>query len=382
MVRRRRFGWLAVPWLWPGLLAPARAQPAKARELKLHVDFIYFNGLLEPAQLAELLAQPDVTVQAGYHPRRLIRGETFERTPALPFGTRDIVISRDVTLRRAEIASTPSSVSFALAERLDGIGDYRLRNANLFIPIPPGLGRPQPHLRVSLFGNLPQTPLRAGALWDFMAFELGGIMSVHWSDEAPPRLWTPRPDDCRGVRQEPDGSWRFEPRHPLAGLWPMLSSMAYQTPRAGSHTVIDRMNGPAPPWLDGYALSRHHLVRAQAGAAVVEFVSVYGERTGPGACSQTILLDALLADGRPIRVQLSSGNRRCATEHSRDARASWLADGSLAEYRDRASGAARVEWSAFQASFPDCRVIGEPSDAAVAALRDQALELAHAFRPR
>lgn len=374
--------WLLIPLAWTGVCGPAPAQPAKPRMLGVNVEFVHINGLLEPAELASLLAQPALSVEARYAPRRLIEGETSRRVPVMPMGSREIPVMREVTLGAADITASRSGVRFALADRLEGPGDYRLRSVDLLLPLPPGIGRPQPHVRLGLFDGVPSGPDRAAQLRDAQAFELGFVVDRYWRDEASLGVTVLSPGGCGPVHLAMDGRWHFRPRHPLAGLQPVLASMAYEEPRRGSHERVLQLNRPAPAWLEGVALSRHHVTRAKAGAATVEQMAIHGARTGASGCTETIRFDALMADGQPVEVEFTA-HRRCGdASTSQEARATWLGDGSLSTYRSRATGAAPVAWSAPMAGLPQCQAASAPPDAAARVLGAQALELLDAFGPR
>ena len=328
------------------------AAPAVAREVHVEVEVLHIGGLLAAAELEALLADPRLAIEARYAPKRLIDGVTARRERTMPFGSRLIAIAQERTLKSEQVERYGRTLRFRLPDAPAEHGDYRLNHVTLRTPVPRGVGRPQPDLRLVLFGAAPAPGLHESALLSrHYAFDLGVRVRHRWSDTKG-ALVVDTPECSGGVQSLGDGAYRFRSYHPVAGLYdflsPTVSSDPPAKPPAGQRSL--RLREPFPEPLAGWRLSRNHLVQFTVEGQTVERYSLYAEQAGSGECRRTRAYDALFASGKPVTLHRSLHDYGCgADSESHSVTAAWLGDGTLSSYllsRPRGS----QSWDAFLAA--------------------------------
>ncbi|HEX5611353.1 MAG TPA: hypothetical protein VFX67_01785 [Burkholderiales bacterium] len=328
------------------------AKPAAARDVTVEVEVLHLSGLLAPAELEALLADPRLGIEAIYAPTRLIEGVTARRERTMPFGSRLIAISQERTLKGEQIERKGRILRFRLPDMPSGHAEYRLNHVTLRTPVPRGLGRPQPDLRLVLFGTAPEAGIHESALLSrHYAFDLGVRVRHRWSDAKGASVAAAR--DCTGgVQSLGNGTYRFRPYHRVAGLFdflsPTVASDPPAKPPAGQRSL--RLREPFPEPLAGWTLSRNHLVQIQTDGQLVERFSIYAEQAGGGECRRTRAYDALFYAGMPVVLHRSIHGYGCGAEaESHSVTATWLDDGSLASFAiSRPQGG--HAWDAFLAA--------------------------------
>jgi hypothetical protein len=367
--------------LTAGLIALGlAAAPAAAREVQVEVEVLHISGLLAPAELEAMLADPRLTIEARYAPTRLIEGVTATRGRTMPIGSRLFAISQEQVLKGEQIERRGRVLRFRLPDVPSGQPLYRLNHVELRTPIAPGLGRPQPDLRVLLFGTAPAAGVHESALYTgHYAFDLGVRLRHHWSDAQGPAVQAALA--CNGdVRPLGNGEYRFRPHHRVAGLFrflsPVVSSDPPSKPPAGQRSL--QLREPFPEPLAGWRLSRNHLVQFEVEGQPVERYSIYAEQAGGGECRRTRAYDALYAGGRPVTLHRSIGSYRCGEAQGGVTHtARWLEDGSLASYAVSTAQGTQ-SWDAFPVTAP-CPAGAAPAAEEVQMLVSELQRIREAF---
>jgi hypothetical protein len=186
----------------------------------------------------------------------------------------------------------------------------------LQLAVPPGLARPQPALKIGLLHE----PAASGAhqvavTGRFGAFDLGQRLRYRWSDAQGPAKR--QPTSCGGDVREVDAErYRFRPHHRYAGLFeflkPDVSSDPPRKPRPGWQSF--RMRAPYPAPIDGWRVSRNHLIRLDVPGGRIDLLSIYAEQSGPGQCRRTRAYDALLAGDQFVRIERSLTEYDCGKD--------------------------------------------------------------------
>jgi hypothetical protein len=363
------------------------AAQAAARDLFVEVAVLHIGGLLTPAELDTMLAAEGLTIEAHYSPTRLIEGVTATRQRVMPLGTRLFAIPRSVNIKGSEIEREDRVLRFRLADIPPGHDHYRLTMVRLEGPLASGRGRPQPYLSIDLLQEPPRPGAHETAVFVRQnVFDVGLRLRYRWSDAKGPAV--PSADRCHpDIQALGSGAYRFRPRHRLAGFFTVLASDAQSDPpsrpRAGQRSL--RMTAPYPEPVNGWQLSRNHLIRMEIDGHTIERFSVYGEQPGPGQCRRTRGYEALFGDGQLVELQRSIHDYGCSAEqgsNDESVQASWLDDKSLGRYL-LSSGRGTQEWDAFAASRrAEC---GEtsggsaPQNSSVDSLTDEFHRLREAF---
>jgi hypothetical protein len=255
---------------------------------------------------------------------------------------------------------------------------------DLSVPIAPGIGRPQPALRLGLLHE----PATSGAhqtafSGNFKAFDLGARLRYRWNDA--PSDWKRREPICSGdVREVDRERYRFRIRHRHMGFFEALSAEVSSEPPlkppAGWRSF--QMHEPYPPPIEGWRVTRNHLIRLDVPGGRIDRLSVYAEQAGPGQCLRTRAYDAVLSGDQFVRIERSVDVYDCGKgfEPSQIARGEWLEDGSLAYYM-QGSGANPAIYDAFSIGQPAaCGALSPPPDATqVDALKAEVNRLRNAF---
>jgi len=356
------------------------AAPVLAREVHVEVEVIHIGGLLAPTELEAWLADPRLAIEAVYAPTRLIDGVTARRERTMPFGSRLFAIPQERTLQGEQIERHGRLLRFRLPDVPAGHADYRLNHVTLRTPIPPGLARPQPALRLVLFGAAPQPGSQESALLSrHGAFDLGVRLHHRWSDaKGASAVSVAACGD--GVQTLAQGGYRFRARHRTAGLFdflsPTVSSDPPAKPPAGQRSL--RLQQPFPEPLNGWQLSRNHLVQFAVDGQRVERYSIYAEQAGAGECRRTRAYDALFSGGKPVALQRSLHAHGCAADtQSQSVAATWLDDGALATYIVSSPQGGQA-WDSF-ANGAGCPVGPAPAAADVQALVSELQRIREAF---
>jgi hypothetical protein len=359
-------------------------ESAQSRTLDVELEFQHTGGMLEPAELDQWLANPELAIEALYHPLKLIEGKTATRIRMMPIGSRLEPILHTVTLRGAQVERAGRALRFRLDERPPTREPYRLLSLYLRMPVPPGLGRPQPELKMLLLHEPPANGVhQVGLSGRYGTFDLGQRLRYRWSDAQGESKR--QPQTCGGDVHEVDAErYRFRPRHRYAGLFEFLTSDVSSDPpakpRAGWQSF--QMRAPYPEPIAGWRVSRNHLIRLDVGKGRIDRMSIYAEQAGPGQCKRTRAYDALLAGDQFVRIERSLAEYDCDKEYrpSQIVRAEWLEDGSLARYME-GSGASPTLWDAFSAGQPAACGSTAPSPDAtrVDALQAELQQLRNAF---
>ncbi len=360
----------------------AAASPVLARTLEVELDVQHVAGLVAPADLDALLADPRLVVEASYRPTRLIDGVTARRERTMPIGSRLFEIGQTRTLQGAEIERQGRVMRFRVPGDHPAHASYRLVALELLVPMPSGPGRPQPDLRVRLVDPVPDSGAHESAAFaSYGAFDLGWRLRLRWSDaQGSMRIAT---FECHpDIRALGEGRYLFRPRHRLAGLFQTMASDASSDPptRAIAGQRSFRLREPLPDPLAGWTLSRNHLLQRDVAGAVVQRLSIYAEQAGPGACRRARAYDALFGDGKLVAAQRSDTVRDCggdASDRSETVEVQWLDDGTLARYVASRSDGSR-SWDAFRA-VPRCSAGDPPSAAEVQALQAELQRLRDGF---
>ena len=330
------------------------AAHATARELLVEVEVLHAGGMLTLSELETMLAADALTVEALYSPTRLIEGITATRQRVMPLGTRLFAIPHTVNVKGGEIERQGRVIRFRLMEIPPGHDHYRLNAVAMQSLVAAGPGRPQPHITIALL----QEPPRPGAheaavLVRQNVFDVGLRLRYRWNDAKGPV--TPSADRCHpDIQALGSGAYRFRPRHRFAGFFTVLASDAQSDPpsrpRAGQRSL--RLTSPYPEPLNGWHLSRNHLIRMHLDGHTIERLSVYAEQPGRGQCRRTRGYEALFGDGELVELQRSTRDYGCSADqgsNGESVQASWLDDRSLGRYllsNDRGT----QEWDAFAAS--------------------------------
>ena len=329
--------------------------PALTRDLQVEVEVLHVGGMLAPAELQTMLADERLSIEALYHPTRLINGVTARRERIMPFGTRLFAINQDLNLKGDQIERKGRMLRFRVPDIHPEHADYyRLHALSLRTPIASGKGRPQPELRIDLM----QQPPKAGAyetasFTRFGAFDLGLRLRYRWSDAQ--GAMAVDPTICRAdIQLLGNGEYRFRPHHRVAGLFRSLASTVQSDPpsRPPAEQRSMRMREPYPEPVAGWQLSRNHLVQLEVDGQPVERLSVYAEQSGAGRCRRTRGYEALFAGGQIVELESNSSDYDCGPEEGvqgRSVQAGWLNDGSLARYIVSSPQGSQA-WDGFSAS--------------------------------
>ena len=380
MVGCRSIRWLAALMVALGL----QSESPHARTLEVELAFQHTGGLLEPGELDAWLVSPDLMIEAVYHPLHLIEGKTARRIKTMPMGSRLEPNFHTSTLRGAQIERTGRVLRFRLDEQPPTQEAYRLISVYLSVPIAPGIGRPQPALRIALLHE----PATNGAhqvafTGNFKAFDLGARLRYRWSDA--PSDWKRREPICGGDAREVDlERYRFRVRHRHLVFFEALSAEVSSDPPL--KPPVDwksfRMHEPYPPPIGGWRVSRNHLIRLNVPGGRIDRLSIYAEQAGPGQCLRTRTYDALLSGDQFVRIERSVAEHDCEKGYppSQIVRAEWLEDGSLAYYM-QGSGANPAIYDAFSIGQPAvCGALASaPDPAQVNALQAEVSRLRKAF---
>jgi len=368
--------WLAALTVAFGL----HAEPTQARTLDVEVEFQHIGGMLATAEFDAWMASPDLVIEAVYHPLRLIEGKTARRIQTMPFGSRLEPNLRTITLRGASIERAGRTLRFRLEEQ----EAYRLFSVDMSVPILDGIGRPQPALRMAILHEpAAQGANQAALAASFDAFDLGGRLRYRWSDA--PADWKRKEPLCGGdVREAGPDRYRFRERHPHLGLFRALHSGVDSSPPVNPPPGWKsfQMREPYPPPLDGWRVSRNHLIRLDIPGGRVDRLSIYAEQVRTGFCRRTRSYDALLSGDQFVRIERSVDEYDCAgsSAPNQTARAEWLADGNLAYYM-QSLGANPAVYDAFSLGQPAaCGTLAPaPGSAEVEALKAEVMRLREAF---
>lgn len=358
--------------------------PAAARELEIEVQVLHIGGILPGAELEAMLADPRLGIEAGYQPTRLIDGVTARRERTMPIGSKLFAIPQTLALSGAQVERNGRTLRFKVPDNHPAHDSYRLNDLTLRTPMAPGIGRPQPDLRIDLLNPVP----RGGAddlpvSGRYGVFDLGLRLSYRWGNEQ--RAAKSSVLACHAdVHATGDGQYRFRPRHRAAGLFrfytPVVQSNPPSRPPAGQRSM--QMREPFPEPLNGWKLSRNHLVQLQIDGLSAERLSVYGEQAGSGQCRRTLGYEALFADGKLVTVQRSLHEDSCKgtdTISSHNVEAEWLDDGKLARYV-ASTQSGNQSWDGFAAAAdPRCTTDPAPSAAEVQALQAELQRIRTAF---
>ena len=142
------------------------------------------------------------------------------------------------------------------------------------------------------------------------------------------------------------------------------------------------MHEPYPPPIDGWRVSRNHLIRLDVPGGRIDRLSIYAEQAGPGQCLRTRTYDALLSGDHFVRIERTVDEYDCekGSPPSQIERAEWLEDGSLAYYM-QGPGASPAIYDAFSIGQPAaCGALAPAPDASqVDALKAEVNRLRKAF---
>src|SRR5688572_7786485 len=122
------------------------AGTALARDLQVEVEVLHIGGMLAPAELESVLANARLSIEATYHPTRLVEGINARRERTMPIGSKLIGIPQRLNLQGTQVERQGRSLRFQVADAHAEHADYRLHSVALRAPIAPGVGRPQPDL--------------------------------------------------------------------------------------------------------------------------------------------------------------------------------------------------------------------------------------------
>jgi hypothetical protein len=372
--------WLATLMVLFGWHGPAAA----VRTLEVELEFQHIGGMLDPAELEAWLASPGLVIEAVYHPLKLIAGRTATRHATMPIGSRLAAILHTIELHDAQVERSGRTLRFRVDESPQLRDPYRLISLYLQLAVPPGLARPQPALKIGLLHE----PAASGAhqvavTGRFGAFDLGQRLRYRWSDAQGPAKR--QPTSCGGDVREVDAErYRFRPHHRYAGLFeflkPDVSSDPPRKPRPGWQSF--RMRAPYPAPIDGWRVSRNHLIRLDVPGGRIDLLSIYAEQSGPGQCRRTRAYDALLAGDQFVRIERSLAEYDCDKDSrpKQDVRAEWLDDGSLARYFE-SSGAGQSTHDPFSIGQPAAcgSLAPAPPPAQVDALTAEVQRMREAF---
>ena len=357
---------------------------SRARTLEVELDFQHIGGMLDPAELEAWLVSPGLVIEAVYHPLKLIEGRTATRHATMPIGSRLSPILHTIELRGAQVERSGRLLRFRVDESPQLRDRYRLWSVHLQLPVPPGLARPQPVLKIGLLHEPAASGAHQAAVTGrFGAFDLGQRLRYRWSDAQGEAKR--QPATCGGDVREVDADrYRFRPHHRYAGLFeflkPDVSSDPPKKPRPGWQSF--QMRAPYPAPIDGWRVSRNHLIRLEVPGGRIDLLSIYAEQSGPGQCRRTRAYDALLAGDQFVRIQRSLAEYNCDKDASPrpDVRAEWLEDGSLARYFE-SSSAGQSTYDPFSIGQPAaCGALAPaPPPAQIAALTAEVMGLRAAF---
>lgn len=363
------------------------AAPAQARELEVEVQLLHIGGILPAAELETMLTDTRLRIEAGYQPARLIEGVTARRERTMPVGSKLFAIPQTLELTGAQIERQGRTLRFKVPAGHSAHDTYRLNHLMLRTPMAPGIGRPQPDLRIDLLNPVPSSGADETPVYGrYGVFDLGLRLRYRWDNEQrEQRAAKPSMLVCHAdVQSAGDGQYRFRPRHRAAGLFrfygPVVQSDPPSRPPAGQRSL--QMREPFPGPLTGWKLSRNHLVQLQIDGRLMERLSVYGEQAGPGQCRRTLGYEALFAAGQFVTVQRSFYEDSCKgtdTTSSHTVEAEWLDDGSLARYVS-SSRLGSQSWDGFAATAdPRCARDPAPPAAEVQSLQAELQRIRTAF---
>ena len=377
-------------WFAALMVALGVQSESRARTLALELEFQHIGGMLEPAELDAWLASAELKIEVVYHPLKLIEGRTATRQQTMPIGSRLHAILHTIELRGAQIERAGRTLRFRVEENLPPppgrgtVDPYRIESLNLQVPIPRGIGRPQPVLRIDLVHQPEKSGAHQVALpGRYGAFDVGLRLRYRWSDAQ--GEWKRQAPTCGGDVREVDAErYRFRPRHRHEGLFRMLgpdvSSDPPRKPPAGWKSF--RMREPFPAPIDGWQVSRNHLIRLDVPGGRIDRLSIYAEQGGPGQCRRVRTYDALLSGDQFVRIERAIDEYDCGKDHSPSqiVRAEWLEDGSLTHYMAGAGGSPSI-FDRFGAGQPAaCGPLApEPPAAQIDALKAEVRRLREAF---
>jgi hypothetical protein len=368
-----------------GLMIGLQVAPASARTLQVELDFQHLGGLLPAAELDSMLASAELRVDATYEPRWLVPGVTARREPTLPIGSKLLPILQQTEFTKQQIARHGRTLSFSVSEKHPEHRGYTLATLQLFLPLVAGFGRPQPTLEVIL-PAVPKTGLaqQYGLLSRQGSVELGIRLRYRWSDAR--GAMQQQTADCDEQVQIIDADhYRFRPSHSHAGLYRALASAVQSDPPskavAGQRSL--QLRQPLPAELQGWQLSRHHLLQLQVGDTQVERLSLYATHEVSAECQRSLSYEALLADGQLVEMEHNHSASGCTDEPADNLwlSASWLNDGSLTQLISTLGRAPASSWDAFTAAKPaacfnpDSPQSRQPAAAQLAILEQQVATL-------
>ena len=359
------------------------AAPAAARDLFVEVEVLHLNGPLAQAELATMLASPQLTIEAHYQPKRLIDGETARRERIMPIGSKLFAIPQQTNLRGEQIERKNLGLRFKVSEHHPAHAEYRLQSLALRVPIANAFGRPQPDLHIGLSDAVPTSGAHETAiLYRQVAIAVGLRVHMRWSDTPESVAYTPAPAQCTpDIHALGKGQYRFRPEHPAAGFFHNMPDAA-DARRAKLPAVFKQLQTPYPQPLTGWTLQNSNLTQIDVADRKLERLSIYATHDGPGDCRRSKNYEALFADGRPVNVIYSHSVSECgnAVPDYRGVEAHWLDNGSLASYVvNDARG--NSSWDAFAATNANCgkNTAVAPSAAEVDALKSELQRLRAAF---
>lgn len=367
------------------LFAVLSSGPAPARDLQVEVEVLHIGGMLAPAELESVLADARLSIEATYHPTRLVEGVNARRERTLPLGSKLIGTPQQLNLQGTQVERQGRSLRFQVADAHAEHADYRLHSLALRAPIAPGIGRPQPDLTIDLLSPVSKAGTQETVLYTrHGAFNLGLRVRSWYSDAqgavtAAARVCQPDIQSLGG------GQYRFRPQHRLAGLPRFLGPVVQSDPpaRAPAGQRSWSLREPFPEPLTGWKLSRNHLLQLQVDGVSVELLSLYAEQAGSGHCRRSRSYDALFAGGKAVSLKSSAHDTECDADGSsslRSVEASWLDNGSLASYQVNTQNGTQA-WDGFDATAPaGCGTSGaSPSSEEVQTLVTEVQRIRKAF---
>lgn len=357
------------------------APPALARTLAVELEFLHLAGLLTQDELNALLANPQLRVEAHYQPEKLIDGVTARREKVMPIGSKLFSLGQITVIPAAQITRQGKGLRFAVEDSHPAHASYRLQSLILMAPLPPGPGRPQPHLEVTLADSLERQGAHEKAFLNRnAAFTLGLRLRYRWND-AQGAFASQRPGCESDIQALGNGEYRFRPEQRLQRLLGTIDfgGVGQKVP-AGARRLLLAPPYPAP-LTDWQALDQQ-LVQLVAERKTLESITLQMERTGPDACLYTRHYNAWFADGKPVQIKLSAfGLHTKKCEEPREGTTvemRWNDDGTLAYFMESSRLGTRL-WDSFRAGGPSCEAQKQPTSGEVDALRDEVMRLRAAF---